>query len=142
MIGIMTWALSCKTVAPPSPAAPQPEPSPDVPADPAGEADAVSDLSQVTITLDPKLMVYDESAGTVTFTPGGNVRSARYTHYELELSSLEAVLGGRPTSPHAVVVEVLEEVKSSYTPSDPTMPHPAGGFEITNRKGRVIALAE
>jgi hypothetical protein len=103
---------------------------------------AAGDLPQVTITLDPALMVYDEAAGTVAFTPGGNVRSASYTHYSLDLQSLESVLGGRPTSPVAVVVAVLEEVKSTYTPSDPTMPHPAGGFQNTNRKGQVIARAQ
>ena len=142
MIGIMICALSCKTVAPPVPQAPQPADVPAAASDVSDASDETPALPQVTITLDPDLMVYDEAAGTVTFTPGGNVRSARYTHYELELQSLEAVLGERPTSPRAVVVEVLEEVKSSHTPSDPTMPHPDGGFQITNRKGRVIALAE
>ena len=135
MIGFTLWALACKTITPP------PAPPDLVSESPNAVLDSEA-LPRVTITLDPRLMVYDESSGTVTFTPGGNVRAARYTHYSIDLESLEQVLGGRPTSPVGVVVVVVEETQSLHTPSDPTLPHPVGGFQITNRRARVIARAE
>lgn len=95
----------------------------------------------MTLTLNPDEMQYDEAAGTVTFSPGSGVRSASYTHYILDLASLEAALGGRPSAPVAVIVEITAESERVHSPSDPSMPQPQGGFQITERTGRVVSRA-
>jgi hypothetical protein len=96
---------------------------------------------QLSLTLDPEELSYDDEAGTVTFSPGSRVRSARYTHYLLDLESLEAALGGRPESPVTVIVALQSEESGAYSPSDPTLPQPQGGFRIIRRTGRVLSPA-
>lgn len=95
----------------------------------------------MTITLDPDDITYDEHSNTARFTPGSRVRSATYTTYALDLASLEAVLGGRPSAPVDVVVELGPEQVQYSTPEDPSVPAPAGGFRIVTRAGRVIRRA-
>lgn len=127
--------LACKTSAPPIPDTPPTSTPAPVPVPAAVEAE------QVTLTLNPDELRYDEAAGTATFSPGSGVRSASYTHYILDLASLEAALGGRPAEPVAVIVEITGEAERVHSPSDPNMPQPEGGFQITERTGRVVSRA-
>lgn len=94
----------------------------------------------VKITLDPDSISYDEQEKLARFTPNSHVQSASYTTYLLDLASLEAVLGGRPTEPVDVLIEVGPEQVRTVTP-DPMMPSPMGGFRIVERQGRVLSLA-
>lgn len=107
---------------------------------PAPEAAASAQEDPVRLILDPAAVSYDEAAGTATFSPGSAVMSASYTHYVLDLASLEAALGGRPEGPVAVLIEVTGEQTRSESPDDPSLPSPEGGFRITTVTGRVIGL--
>jgi len=126
LLGAVLVVTACKTT---------PDPGPD----PMTEA-AVS-MEQRTITLEPDMMQYDEAAGTVRFSPGSNVRSAQYTHYTLDLASLEAVLGGRPTEPVSVVVALSGPNQRTEIPANPNVQQPMGGFQITEWTGKVVAKA-
>jgi len=94
-----------------------------------------------TLTLDPAALRWDEAAGTVTFEPGRDVQSAQYTTYILDLHSVEAALGGRPTSPVAVEVELAPCAEKRVTPEDPSLPSPQGGFLYTTCTGRALRQA-
>jgi hypothetical protein len=122
--------------APPATAPTQaPAPAPSAPA----AASPAAPLERLTITLDPSEMAYE---GTIVrFSPGSRKQAAEYTTYELDLASLEAALGGRPSAPVAVVVEVGPADEKVSTPSDPNMPAPMGGFHYITRRGRVVAKA-
>lgn len=135
---ILPLLLACKTT-PPAPAIEAPAIEAPAPAPPAEPAQAVT---RETITLNPGEITYDEPAGTIVFSPGSRVRSASYTHYILELGSLEAVLGERPTEPVAVVVEITAVEEDVHVPDDPQAASPDGGFQITNKTGRIVSLAE
>lgn len=104
------------------------------------EPAATATLERRTITLDPEETRWDETTGIATFSPGSRVQSASYTTWLLDLRSVEAVLGGRPTAPVDVVVEITSTETSRYTPEDPNLPSPMGGFENITITGRVVAL--
>lgn len=109
-----------------------PEPATEPAAEAAGE---------VELRLSPSELVYDEAAGTATYSPGSSVRSARYTHYVIDLASLESVLGGRPQAPVSVVVSVDEGTTELVTPEDPMAASPKGGFQITTYSAVVLRRA-
>lgn len=94
-----------------------------------------------TITLDPSDMSVDEAAGIATFSPGGRVMSAEYTRYQLDLTSLKAALGGLPEAPVNVIITLDAVHVSAYTPSDPNLPSPEGGFRLEVIEGHVFAKA-
>lgn len=130
---VVVLVLACAP-RPPAPAtAPEAAPPPVV--------SAVA-FERVPLTLDPSEITYDEAGKTARFTPGGGRQSASYTTYVLDLPSLEATLGGRPTAPVAVIVEVGPEVVTRSTPTDPNLPAPDGGFTFTTRTGRVAERAK
>jgi hypothetical protein len=114
--------------------------APPTPQQPVSEAPQAmsSETERVTVTLEPRYMSYDEGAGTATFSPDSDRQSASYTHYVLDLASLEAALGGRPEAPAEVTLEVSGETRTE-TPSDPMLPAPSGGFQITTWTGRVVS---
>lgn len=91
------------------------------------------------VTLNPEELTWDEAAGTVSFTEDSAVQKAEYTRYVLDLASLEAALGGRPTAPVTVNIAVSREEEERETPDDPMLPAPEGGFRITTVYGRVVA---
>jgi hypothetical protein len=124
---LVLWSLAC------APRAPAPTAS----APPV----AAAEVERLTLTLDPDDLTYDDPGGVVRFTPGSRVKSAEYTTYVLDLMSLEGLLGGRPSTPVAVVVEVGPPVAQTVVPEDPTLPSPLGGFRFTTRSGKVVALA-
>lgn len=117
--------------AAPSPPAPAAAETPALAATPAA-------VQTMTVTLEPGEMSYDEAAGTATFSPGQGRQQADYTTWVLDLASLEAVLGGRPTAPTAVTVEVATTDVQRSTPAD-GMPSPMGGFTYTTHTGKVVA---
>lgn len=92
------------------------------------------------LILDPAELEYDEAAGTATFHPDSRRQSAAYTRYVLDLASLEAVLGGRPTAPVPIVVELNgREIRIDQADGDPKVPRPEGGIEVTTWTGTVVA---
>lgn len=95
-------------------------------------------VERVLLTLDPADLTYDEAARIARHTPGSAVQAAAYDVYEIDLSSLEQVLNGRPTAPVTVWVELGPAQVSSYTPEDPNLPTPQGGFQITTRAATVV----
>jgi hypothetical protein len=125
MLLLLAACMSAAPVEPP--VAPAPAPAAEAP------------WTQLTLALDPDELRYDDDANTVTVSPGSAVRSAQYTHYVLDLDSLEAVLGARPTEPVSVTVEVGPPSVRTETPSDPMSASPSGGFEITTYTGRVVS---
>lgn len=129
MLLLLAACMSAAPVEPP--AAPASEPAAPAQAEPA--------WTQVSLDLDPDEMRYDDDANTVTVSPGSRVKSAHYTHYVLDLDSVESVLGGRPTAPVTVTVEVGPPAVRTETPSDPMSPSPSGGFQITTYTGRVVS---
>lgn len=98
-------------------------------------------MERRTLTFDPSEAAYDEVAGTVTLSPDSRRQSAEYTHYELDLASLEAALGGRPEQPVDLVVEIGAMHATRSVPDDPSMPAPDGGFVHTTYTGRVVGRA-
>ena len=101
---------------------------------PAAPAAAEEELS---ITLDPEEMVYDEGKGVVTFSPDSRRQSATYSHYVLTIASLETAVGGRPTAPVTVAIRATRTVKN-WTPKDPNAPAPMGGFDDITYTGVVL----
>jgi hypothetical protein len=116
--------------------APHPVPA----AAPAAEAPSL--LEEVRLTLVPADLTYDDAAGTATFRPGSAVQSDAYDVYVFDLMSLEGALGGRPSGPVEVVAALGPATIEIVTPSDPTLPSPAGGFRYTTRAGRVLRVAD
>lgn len=107
----------------------------------AGLATGPAAAQQRTLTLDPEALSYDEAAHTVTFRPDGDRQAAAYIEYVLDLNSFEAALGGRPTAPMSVLVEVSGGETHTVTPADPNLPAPEGGFQITVWTGRVLSVS-
>ena len=122
--------LACRTTPLPDPAAVSDE----VIAEPA----AAPEAERRSLTLDPRALSWDEEAGTATFSPGSDRQSASYEHYVFDLAALEAALGGRPDAPVDVLVEVISTENTNYTPEDPSMPSPDGGFDIATHQARVV----
>lgn len=91
-----------------------------------------------SLRLEPNELQWDDAAGTVTFSPDSNVMSSHYTHYVLDAASLKAVLGGKPTAPVTVDLEITGEETRRETPTDPKMPSPNGGFVITTVRAKVV----
>lgn len=108
---------------------------------PAAPVATPGPTERVTVTLDPGEMSYDEAKNRATFSPGSRRQAADYTTYELDLASLEAALGGRPTEPVTVVLEVGPPTVERSTPSDPNLPAPMGGFTYTTYVGKVVSRA-
>lgn len=123
--------FACATRAPAPPAATSPEP--------ASEAAIVT---PTRLVLNPDELRWDEAAGVVTFSPDQTRMSAEYAHYVLDLASVMAALGGRPTEPVAVTVELGPPEVERYVPSDPNLPAPSGGFVHTTWRGKVTGRAD
>ncbi|MBK9643562.1 MAG: hypothetical protein IPO67_00130 [Deltaproteobacteria bacterium] len=119
---------------------PQP-PEPTAPAEPATpSAQAPTQLQ--TLTLEPRLMTWDDAAGTVIYSPGSDRMTSEYTHFVLSAASVEAVLGGRPTEPVTVEVEVAGPTLTTQSPEDPNLPQPQDGYQITTWTGRAVRKVE
>ncbi|MBK7759480.1 MAG: hypothetical protein IPI35_24410 [Deltaproteobacteria bacterium] len=119
---------------------PQP-PEPTAPAEPATpSAQAPTQLQ--TLTLEPRLMTWDDAAGTVIYSPGSDRMTSEYTHFVLSAASVEAVLGGRPTEPVTVEVEVAGPALTTQSPEDPNLPQPQDGYQITTWTGRAVRKVE
>jgi hypothetical protein len=115
--------------------APHPAPAPAAP-------EAPSLLEEVRLTLVPADLTYDDAAGTATFRPGSAVQAASYDVFVFDLMSFEGAIGGRPTGPVEIVAALGPARIEIVTPSDPTLPSPAGGFRYTTRTGRVLRTAD
>lgn len=100
-----------------------------------------TEQQRTTLSVDPDHLTYDPGSGVARFTPGANVQSAAYDVYEIDLFSLERVLGGRLTVPVVLVVELGPPTVTTYTPEDPMLPAPIGGFQITTRKATVLGTS-
>ncbi len=107
------------------------------PPQPAAEPASAAPTRRV-ITLDPAETSWDEAAGKATFEPDRDRQKADYETYVLDLPSLTAALGGRPEAPVNVEIEILRESTETYTPSDPNLPSPMGGFRTTTYEARVV----
>jgi hypothetical protein len=119
---------------------PQP-PEPTAPAEPATpSAQAPTQLQ--TLTLEPRLMTWDDAAGTVIYSPGSDRMASEYTHFVLSAASVEAVLGGRPTEDVTVEVEVTGPTVKNESPEDPNLPQPQDGYQITTWTGRAVRKVE
>ncbi|MDP2316599.1 MAG: hypothetical protein Q8P41_27140 [Pseudomonadota bacterium] len=143
-MSLLLLLLACGAQHTPDAPAPEAPPAaaPPAAAPAAATAPAASsEARELTITLDPSEMAYDDDAGTVRFSPDSRVKAASYTHYVLDLKSLEAALGGRPSARVAVVVSVTGGTPEKWVPADPNAPQPLGGFEDITWKGRVVARA-
>lgn len=107
---------------------------------PTAQTPAPKPLERQTLLLDPAALTWDTRTGTLTFAPGSRVMSAHYTTYILDASSLETLLGGRPTAPVRVVIEVTSSETVRDVPSDPMLPSPQGGFVRTTLHGRALSI--
>lgn len=125
--------LACTVRAPTPPAAPVPEPVLD--ASPAR-------VGPTELVLVPEDLSWDEAAGTVTFAPGSRRMAAEYDTYVLDLASVLAVLGARPTEPVQVKVELGPPEEEGFTPTDPNLPAPQGGFRYTTWRGKVTGRVD
>ena len=101
-----------------------------------------SEVAAEVFTLDPTELRYDEAAGLAIWSPNSRVQAAEYSVYELELASLLAATGGRPTAPVVLRLALGPPAVRTETPADPNLPAPMGGFVITTRRGRVLGLAD
>jgi len=135
---VIPLLLACQTTPSAAPGTVRP-PSADAPVLPAAPEPSVV---RETITLNPDEVTYDESAGTLVFSPGARVRAAHYTHYILDLDSVESVLGARPVAPVVVVVELTEVEDGVYLPEEIQAAAPDGGFRVTNKTGRILSAVE
>ena len=133
---ILPIVIACKTTPSPTAAVP----SVDAPPHAGSEAPAVA-ITRETITLNPDEITVDETAGTLIFSPGSRVRSATYTHYILQLSSVEVILGSLPLEPISVIIEITKVEEDVHIPDSPMAASPEGGFQITKKTGRVVAVA-
>ena len=106
----------------------------------AAEATPATSARQ-TLALDPSEITWDAASNVAIFEPDRGVQRAAYETWRLDLASLERALGGRPTAPVSVLVEVDSTEVRSVVPSDPTLPAPSGGFQITTRVARVVGRA-
>jgi hypothetical protein len=137
---MMIWLLlSCKGTL--TATVPVETKRPDIVA-PLSATESAQPVVLETITLDPGEVTYDESAGTLIFSPGTRVRAARYTLYILDLGSVEAVLGARPAEPVTVVVEIAGIEEDNHIPDSPQAASPDGGFRITTKTGRIVSAVE
>ena len=93
---------------------------------------------RITLTLDTRHLSWDDAAGTVTFSPDSDRMAAEYTSYVMRAAELEAALGGRPQGDVEVVLELVSREQHTYTPEDPNLPSPMGGFLITTIQARVV----
>jgi hypothetical protein len=130
----LIFALAACATTPPSPEA-------TAPAEPATPSAGVTTQIK-TLTLEPRLMTWDDAAGTVTYSPGSDRMTSEYTHFVLTAASVEAVLGGRPTENVTVEVEVTGPDLTNHSPEDPNLPQPQDGFQITTWTGRVVRAVE
>ena len=118
-------------------------PEPAAPAEPVAPNAADTTQTQVRpLTLEPRLMTWDDAAGTVIYSPGSDRMTSEYTHYVLSAASVEAALGGRLTEDVTVEVEVTGPTVTSYSPADPNLPQPQDGYVITTWTGRVVRKVE
>ncbi|MCK6525075.1 hypothetical protein L6R49_27030 [Myxococcota bacterium] len=131
MLSLLLTLAACATT-------PQPPDAPEAPTTP----EAATATQRMTILLEPSLMTWDDAAGRVTYSPGADRMSAEYTQFVLSAASVEAALGGRPTEPVRVEVEVSGPALTAESPDDPNLPQPQGGFQITTWTGRVVQRAE
>lgn len=99
-------------------------------------------MERVMLRLNPDEIIYDEEKNTATFAPGSTVRSASYDKYILDLQSLTDVLGGRPTSSVVIIAELGPPQQETYSPAEPGMAQPMGGFQLTTRTGRVVVRVD
>jgi hypothetical protein len=134
LLPTLLLALAACATTPPSPEA-------SAPAEPAEPSAGVTTQIK-TLTLEPRLMTWDDAAGTVTYSPGSDRMSSEYTHFVLDAASVEAALGGRPTEDVTVQVEVTGPTVTNESPEDPNLPQPQGGFVITTWTGRVVSKVE
>lgn len=131
MFTLLLVFAACATTPPTPDAAPS--------AEPAAPSGADSTQTQIkTLTLEPRLMTWDDAAGTVTYSPGSDRMTSEYSHFVLSAASVEAVLGGRPTEDVTVEVEVTGPTVTTESPEDPNLPQPQDGFQITTWTGRVL----
>ena len=89
---------------------------------------------EMDVSLGTDGLVIDEAKGKVTYDPDGRRKTPHYTIYEFNLAEFKTVLGagnvdanGLKTSVKLRVL-VLSDTSRNFTPNDPTMPSPVGGF--------------
>jgi hypothetical protein len=79
-------------------------------------------------------LVIDEAKGKVTYEPYRGVKQAYYPTYEFNLAEFKAVLGAENVdanglkTPVKLRVLVLSDTSRNFTPKDPNMQSPMGGF--------------
>ena len=79
-------------------------------------------------------LVIDEAKEKVTYEPYRGVKRDHYPTYEFNLAEFKAVLGAENVdakglkTPVKLRVLVLSDTARNFTPKDPSMPSPMGGF--------------
>ena len=135
MFTLLLAFAACATTPPTPDATPSAEP-----AAPSGTDSTQTQIK--TLTLEPRLMTWDDAAGTVIYSPGSDRMASEYTHFVLSAASVEAVLGGRPTEDVTVEVEVTGPTVKNESPEDPNLPQPQDGYQITTWTGRAVRKVE
>lgn len=92
-----------------------------------------------TLTIQPgELRVVGDH---VVFEPNSRMQRAEYDTYRFEKGAFQAKVGTlTPAAPLRLTVEVIAVKEEHYTPSDPNMPAPLGGFVTTMHACRVVRV--
>jgi hypothetical protein len=115
------------------------EVAPPPPAPPKSAAPTSAPADVRTLTLEADALRVD--GDHVVFEPNSRMQRADYDRYRFEKSAFQAKVGTlTPKEPLRVTVEVLSVKVERYTPSDPHMPAPMGGFETRTYECRVVRV--
>ena len=106
---------------------------------PAAPDKPVASAEVRTLTIEPDALRVD--GNHVVFTPDSRVQRAEYDVYRFEKDAfLEKVGTLAPKEPIVVTVEVTAVDEKRYTPSDPSLPAPMGGFVTRTYTCRILRI--
>ena len=101
-------------------------------------APAVSPKPMPLLTINPVDLRVDQDKGKLIYSPGSMVQSASYIQYWMDLETALETLGGLPESEVRMRFQVVE-TKVRTVESEPDMPSPDGGIQVTEHHGFLVA---
>eukprot|EP00928_Gymnodinium_smaydae_P084587 TRINITY_DN67851_c0_g1_i1.p1 TRINITY_DN67851_c0_g1~~TRINITY_DN67851_c0_g1_i1.p1 ORF type:complete len:105 (+),score=19.62 TRINITY_DN67851_c0_g1_i1:42-356(+) len=96
-----------------------------------GAADGSLELKRLKFTLN----IGDD---IVIYSPKEGIMSATYPKYEFARSDWDSKVGERVQEGMVIEFETVEKSSSNYTPDDPMMPHPDGGFQLPVTRCKIV----
>lgn len=98
------------------------------------------ELKQIELTIQQKYIEvdYKSKLPKVTYSPGSDRRSSKYTHYIFSYDDFKEKLGDpEKVGSVKIIIEILSTKKKNYTP-EKGMPSPDGGFTHIYHRSRII----